>query len=297
VKLVSPPPVVARLLDRSFIPLETGLLPVFVTKGNWLRTPEKPMLGEENGRTELTEVENHLPFVSWEFGAFLERDEAMKKFFLKIGAWFALKCRLYYMWSKVYRWFWEDGELKRQEMPKYDDYGRIEEVTGLMQWRKDTWVMLFDAISRPQAAYHRYLHGNQAGDCDDIALYAINRLHDQAVRNGRILKSPGRADFRVDLDSFGLLSCPWIRGSKAGGHNVGIFRYSLSSGGIDKWEWAHVSNWYRGKIRFGFPSKPALVDDILAGEYGHFDPKAESIGWAHCDLNLKLKEYHWSLKL
>lgn len=216
----------------------------------------------------------------------------MKKFFLKIGAFLALKCRIYYVWSKVYRWLWE-RKYRGQEIPRYDTCARIEEVTGKMKWRKDTWLMLWDAISLPEATYYRHLHDG-GSDCDDIALFAINRLYEFARGNDTFLFYKENACYLTNLRSFGLLSVPWIRDGKAGGHNVGVFKYSDKDEG---WLWAHVSNWYRGQIRYGFKSLPAVVDDVLSGEYESFDIKAESVGWAHADLCLRLMEYRWSHKL
>ena len=215
----------------------------------------------------------------------------MKKFIFKILTWFSLRCRLYYVWSKVYRWLYERGHPR---LPPFDDYGSIEILTGRMKWRRDTWLMLWDAVSAPEATYTRFCTGEDAGDCDDIALWAINRLHDIAYRNGRTLRSPERAPFiSCDLASFGLLSVPWIKDGKIGGHNVGVFRHRVGDG----WEWCHVSNWYGGQIKFGFSSLPAVVEDVLSGEYGLYTPKAESLGWAVADLNLRLREYHWKHRI
>lgn len=216
----------------------------------------------------------------------------MKKFIFKILTWFSLRCRLYYFWSRVYRWIWERGYSK---IPGFaTDYGIVEKIAGEMRWRRDTWLMLWDAISKPEATYQRFIDGKDAGDCDDIALFAIERLYDQASRNGRILRSTGRASFlSCDLGSFGLLSVPFLLKGKLAGHNVGVFRHRVS----DRWEWCHVSNWYAGQIRFGFPSLEAVVEDVLSGEYGSFDPKAESLGWAYADLDLRLRRYRWKHKL
>ena len=115
----------------------------------------------------------------------------MKKFILKIGVWFALKCRLYYIWSKIYRFF-RERKFRNVELPYYETLDALEEELGKMVWREDDWTMLWDAISTPQATYGRYkprkdyeeyistlsapVSGNSpypgAGDCDDIALFA-----------------------------------------------------------------------------------------------------------------------------
>jgi hypothetical protein len=112
-------------------------------------------------------------------------------------------------------------------------------------------------------------------------------------RNGGMLTGED-GHLMSDLQSFGLLSVPFLLNGKLGGHNVGVFRYRWGS---ENWLWAVVSNWYGGLVRYGFHSLPAVVEDVLVGEYGSHNPKAESLGWAVADLDLRLREYNWKHRI
>jgi hypothetical protein len=208
----------------------------------------------------------------------------VKKFLLKICAWFALKCRLYYFWSRVYRFLYE-RKYKNVQLPYYGHLKDLEKVLGEMIWIEDDWTMLWDAISTPQATYQRHVDrqdDEDAGDCDDISLFAANRIYDR----GSILRSDNDEDSY--LVKVGLLSCPWISAKgKAGGHNVCAFQYMELKTGVA--QWAHVSNWHNGKIQWGFNSLYDVVSAVVGRK------KCTSLGWAFASINLKLQEYHWSL--
>lgn len=192
----------------------------------------------------------------------------MKKFFLKILVWFALKCRLYYVWSKIYRFLYE-RKYRHVVLPKLNSIEEVEDLIGNISWRKDKWYMLWDAISIPQAAYGRYLDKKAGGDCDDISILAVHLIED-------LIKRRKVQNFL----QVGLLSVPWLdMSNKVGGHNVCIIKYKMD----DKLYYGHISNWNMGRVRWAFTSKEAVVDEIPRG--------GTTLGWAIADKNLKLKKY------
>lgn len=190
----------------------------------------------------------------------------MKLFFLRILVWFALKCRLYYIWSKVYRFFAERKYKKNVVLPKLNSLNELEDLIGNIIWRKDKWYMLWDAISYPEATYGRYVT-NKGSDCDDMAILAAFLLED--------MKKHGKVNFM----EVGLLSVPWLSKNRGvGGHNVCIIKYKS---GMDTY-YAHISNWNMGKIQWAFPSVQSVVKEVLHGE---------TLGWSVATPNLKLKQY------
>jgi hypothetical protein len=198
----------------------------------------------------------------------------------------ALKYKLYYRWSKVYQWLYE-RKYRNVELPTFYSLEDIQKLTDEMQWRKDTWVMLWDAISTPRATYGRHVDDDKdkAGDCDDISLSAISFIENM-VDNGYI----------NNIREVGLLSCPWLNEeNKAGGHNVGVFAYKeeiASAPGIcvtTASKFAHISNWHSGRIQYGFDSLEDVVKDVLSGP-GRNRIRT-SLGWAFATTGLKLVKF------
>ena len=207
----------------------------------------------------------------------------MKRFFMKILVFFALKCRIYYIWSRLYRILLE-SQYRKDKLPVYDDIDRLHETLRGMTWVRDTSLQLWDAVSYPTATYYRDLHGEGAGDCDDISMFAITCIavmNANGVELSSVIKRP-------IIGSEGMMSCPCIKSDGTiGGHNVGIFEYIDKNGNR---RWAHVSNWHKSRLQLNFVSKEAIARHVVESMAG------KSLGWAICDINLKLREYHWRLK-
>ena len=125
----------------------------------------------------------------------------MKYKFFHLLTKLVLKYRLYYLWSKVYQWVWE-RKYRDYQLSSIDSMAYLEEFISRMEWREDTGWMLWDAISLPQATCARWKNGEKAGDCDDISLYAVNRMEDMFMK-GKLNK----------MSPMGLLSVPWITAS------------------------------------------------------------------------------------
>lgn len=197
--------------------------------------------------------------------------EAFMKLKLMRGiTWLVFRLRLYYVWSKIYRFFFE-RKWKHIELPLFESLEAIEETTGQMKWRKDTWHVLWDTISTPKATYGRFLRGEPAGDCDDISLFAVRCIE----------KYVDQSPNPKGIGEIGLLSCPYINRKgkgKIGGHNVGVFRYTLH--GETYWAW--ISNWRRGKIQWRVGSLEGVVRAVVEGA------GAASLGWSFANTKLKV---------
>lgn len=190
-----------------------------------------------------------------------------KRFFVAL-VWVSLRCRVYYAWSKVYRFLferWADNVV----IPDADCFGDVTKVVRDIEWRKDTWFMLWDVVSHPGATYKRHLDGKRGGDCDDISMIALVMVEGIAARKPDLF---GRV---------GFLSVPWLEaGGKVGGHNVCAFETMING----ELMWKHMSNWYDGKLSpKSFGSLEDVVRDVLDGN--------ESLGWAFANSDLKLLRY------
>jgi hypothetical protein len=193
----------------------------------------------------------------------------MKLWFLRICAWCAFNLRLYYAWSKFYRFIWE-RKYNDRALPSFETFSGLIQTVNRMKWRRDDWLMLWDAISTPKATYFRHVSGEKAGDCDDISLFAVNRLADMIQRG--VIR---------DIRNVGLLSVPWVDvENKGGGHNVGVYQYMDKN---SNWLWAHISNWYDATPQRGFATVKEAVKDVLKNK--------TSLGWARATIDLKLVEY------
>jgi len=210
----------------------------------------------------------------------------MKLKLMRALTWLALKGRLYYVWSRVYRWLWERS-FRDIELPTFETMEELLHFASEIQWRRDTWIQLWDAVGDPRATYARHVTGMQkdwASDCDDISIFIADRMRNMIVE-GKL----------KHVTEVGMLSCPWMkRDGKIGGHNVCAFEYtsSMPSTSEDRVElirrWGHASNWDGARPSLGHASVRDLVQDVVskgAGEGG------KSLGWALCNTDLELRRY------
>jgi hypothetical protein len=147
-----------------------------------------------------------------------------------------------------------------------------------MHWQKDGLLQLGDAISNPKSTYFRHVKGIDGPmDCDDISLVAATIIKDMASK-GRLL------DKGIWPDKVFLLSVPWIdEKGNVGGHNICVFCYADLCG--EGWKWAHISNWFGGRIAWNFDT----FDDVLASIL----ITKTSIGYGLATPELKLIKYGW----
>lgn len=201
----------------------------------------------------------------------------MKVWILRILVWCAFNLRIYYAWSRLYRWLWQ-RRYCGTVLLWYASFAELEHDLGLIQWKADGWKELWDAISTPQATWARHLSGEGSNDCDDISIYAADRIADM-VRRGVQFKKPPIPT------TIGLLSVPWVDlDGKAGGHNVCVFRF-----GPDL-TWAYVSNWFGGKVIWGceIEGRPFMeIEDVVRHVLG----ARTSLGWSLATVDLRLVRY------
>lgn len=186
----------------------------------------------------------------------------------------------YYQFSKKYQAVVE-RRFRDFDLPEYNSLESLTATLGAMKWRRDGYLELWDAISSPRAAFAKHCLGRAAGDCDDISLFAADRIRN--MRDRGVLPN---------VRTVGLLSIPWIaKDGKVSGHNVCAFSYVDhevvsnpdvgETGGLC---WAHVSNWYGGVVRYvgrnglHFETVEDVVRDVLAGK--------TSLGWSLADPDL-----------
>ena len=209
----------------------------------------------------------------------------MRVFLMRCLVFIVLKLRVYYIWSRLYQRFFEKWPKNRWELIKkcwqkvnYDTLDEVEKIVGQMHWTKDGLFELGDAISDPKATYFRHINGiDGAMDCDDISLFAANVIRDMAARG--ILLDRG-----IWPDRVFFLSVPWISNEgKVGGHNICTFCYVDI--GCKNMKWAHISNWFGGRIAWNFDSLNDVMKSILIDR--------KSIGYALATPSLKLVKYGW----
>jgi len=180
---------------------------------------------------------------------------ALVRFFARMWLWSGL----YHLWSRFYRWA-KERRWRGVTLPRYETLKELEEDLGEMTWTEDGPRRWYDTISTPRAAWGRHEAGGSAGDCDDISVYAADRISDMADR-GEL------AGYGVlDRSAVGLLTCIWLRGRRAAGHNVCAFWYVDPKSGERRW--AHVSNWFDGQMQHGFGSIEDVFRSVCAGVMG-----------------------------
>jgi hypothetical protein len=188
----------------------------------------------------------------------------------------SLKYKVYYAWSRVYRTLFE-WRWRGQTLPTFADVTGLEKALGRMVWRRDSWRMLWDAISDPRATWGRHLTGLPAGDCDDTSFFS-------AVSLEKIRKRSIHANIQDVL----FLTVSWVdeRG-KVGGHNVCLFAYGetvqASGEDVSVILWGHVSNHHDGKAQRGFRTIENVVAHVLRGR--------TCLGWALATTDLRLVKY------
>lgn len=196
----------------------------------------------------------------------------MKLWFLRAVFWAWFITRGYYRWSKLWRWLFE-RRYRGQSMTSYAHIGQLEETLGRMRWKRDAGGGAIDVISSPEkveaiwrATRADTVDGNEwIGDCDEFAQYAANRIVDLNMRG----QFHGKAHF---------MSVTWFGDDgKFHGHN--ICAVELPEGG-----WAHLGNWFGGRMQKGFASAAAVAQWWADKDHGVL------IAWALATPDLKLEK-------
>jgi hypothetical protein len=186
------------------------------------------------------------------------------RFFVRLWLWSGA----YHVWSRLYRWA-KERKWRGVELPSYETLQELEADLAEMRWTQDGIRRWFDTISTPKAAWGRHKAGGSAGDCDDISVYAADRIADMAERGE--LAEHGI----LDGGAVGLLTCVWLNRGKAAGHNVCAFWYVDRRDGERRW--AHVSNWFDGAVQHGYGMIDEVFRSVCAGGIG------EPLAWTWAD--------------
>lgn len=168
----------------------------------------------------------------------------------------ALRCRVYYVWSIIYRVIF-GMKYRRVILPKINDLLDLQKIISQMDWRPDGVLELGDAISNAKIAWGRNISGKGSNDCDDISAFAADRIQ-TIIKSATSPVYPGVED----IISADILTCCWKKNEKfaVGGHNVCIFLYH-STHGFLTYGW--MSNWYDGVPRLGYTYAIDVIMDIL----------------------------------
>lgn len=201
----------------------------------------------------------------------------MTAFWLKFRVWFGFELGVYRIWS----WFIQLFE-RRAILPKF---GSVDDVSLLMSrliYCKDPWWMLWDAMSSPEAVYRRFLERKPVGDCEDFAILAAHLIEDLRLRgvDGRIQEV---GVLMVNWLEEGEEAKHWEKWDEAHGHAVCIFRYRDTDSGAHFW--AHVGNWYKGAVRWGYHSLVEIAREIAKD--------GRLVSFFYLDLELKVRQYLW----
>lgn len=196
----------------------------------------------------------------------------MKFWIMKKLVWLVLRCRLYFFWSKIYRFLFE-RKYNDIVLPKLHSIDTLSLLLGNMVWTKDKWWMLGDAISTAKAVYWRHLKGDPVGDCDDFAMFAMDRIKDMINR-----------DIDTPIFNSHFLTCTWMdKNNKVKGHNVCVFYYKNKL--MISPRCGYIGNWFQGNPHDNFKGVKEIVQDILMRKKGRL------LGWSITDKNLKLIRY------
>lgn len=165
--------------------------------------------------------------------------KSIKLVFVRLGMRLVFQLRLYYFWSRLYRFLFEN-KYKKIPIPKFYRFSDLEHVLSLMRWEPDPITELNDAISFPGKMQYFFLfpeENHKGTDCDEFAVYAATVIE---------------RDFK-EASSPTVMSIVWLDSSgKMHGHNVCAFQT------LDK-RWAHMGNWFKGEAQIGFPNTRAIA--------------------------------------
>lgn len=205
---------------------------------------------------------------------------------LRVLVFFALRCKLYYMWSRLYRAInrnlaWDVA------LPKIGNEEELTKILATLKWAADDWTELWDAIATPQQAWATHRAGKPVGDCDEYSVISAELL--RPFLSG--LPFPITRGGYITILEVGILSVPWTWPGGTSGHNVCMFSYVSGS---NKY-WAYVGNWFGGGVRWGFHSREELIKDILKIVKGRGVNRISALGAAYVKPDLQLVKW-WSAK-
>lgn len=194
----------------------------------------------------------------------------------RIGFCVYLRCQIYAVWSRIYRWFWE--RKRRKALPQFQKLGDLVALIRTLKWRADGWRQLGDAISHPE--HVQWLADNdparEVGDCDDFAIYEVTALQQPELR-----RSYGIAAAEMLTVSWYKYGGKATEGNPMGhyGHNVCLIRYTDG-----KWTF----------MDYGWPYwRRDTVEEVVADVRWLYAPESYLVGWARSRADLRCTEVGW----
>lgn len=176
--------------------------------------------------------------------------------------------RGYYLLAKIYRALFE--RKYKGPLTTFTTLAGLEAVLSQMRWVQDPLGGRLDLISKPEKVEHIWREYTKKGrpapetslDCDEFAIYSAH-----AVKG------------LPNVATVYYLSTVWFDrdDGRFRGHNVCAFYDSFSK------QWAHISNWDRGKTRHGFERLSYVIENIVDG--------GQLIGWAAATPELRSIDY------
>lgn len=189
----------------------------------------------------------------------------MSKFFVRIGYFFAWKCRLYLLWSKFYRWLYHREYKNKTTLMKGIDPQAAVLLMAKLKWTKDTPKELWDAVGSPYWVQYCIDQISDdkpqpegALDCDEFSSWAASCLNPNL--------------YPVVLNVF------WKNKDGFSGHHVCMFRNESG--------YYHTGNWGQSGP---FPSEGTVIENIIKRK------EAELVGWAIFE-PLTLRLFDWGYK-
>lgn len=195
-------------------------------------------------------------------------------FLCRLWCWSYITFRGYQGWSYLYRFIWEREYRDRPVMifNSIAELGRyLAPAAG--KYKADSWRQLGDAVSYPQtaqAAFDGVTTPSSGIDCDEFAVFAANSIQ----RGLAIGVTKGGSEPK-------FMTITWMRGWKAGGHNVCLVR---------------LDNGDRAYLDYGapkvLPEDLNLAAKLIAETYCQNQPH-EMIGWWVSRPDLTPELSHW----
>jgi len=184
-----------------------------------------------------------------------------KKQLLRIGCFFTYYMSIYYLWSRVYRYFYEEQYLIFQ-IKQCNTLVELERKMATFSWTEDTPLQLWDQIGYPARVEFAFndpgMRRRFGNDCDEAAIYCVEQLRNIRGYSGA-----------------SIMSINYMNDKRVGGHNVCAFKDITTN------KWHHIGNWARGRASEGFFSPEEIARDVSA----HVG--MELLAWSRADYRLR----------
>ncbi len=204
----------------------------------------------------------------------------IKLWVLRILVFLVLRCKIYYVWSRVYRWLYA-GDTGKVALPTINNEAELTGILSKIKWKEDTWKELWDAVATPQMVWVGMTKDLPTGnDCDEFSVLATELLR-PFIKGKQFVCNRGGS---ISILEVGMLSVPWTWPGGSNGHNVCMFSYNDG----ERIKWAYVGNWFGGAVRWSFDSCESVIADVLLTARKSGSSTLRPLGAAYADYKLKL---------